>query len=126
MFRYRGLENYEPFLKFMEPLRYSCSVAKKTYDPYTGQIYVETVTSVQSMIGSWVNHPSRKIKDPKTCRSSGKGVTSLQEVALRHCVFYTFDAGTFEGLPWHIAEKIYNRLKDTCVEPQPNITEVAE
>jgi hypothetical protein len=88
----------------------------QAYDAASGQVYVETVAPVQSMTRSWMNHVNRKTKDPKTYRSSGKGVTSLREIALRHCVFHTFDADTFEGVPWHIAEMIYNRLKDTYVE----------
>lgn len=92
----------------------------QNFVPENGQIYTETtVISRRSMIPTWMRHSTGRSVDPARFKNSGQGADSLQEMALRACCWnkHLFMPEALEYAGWFYAEKIYRRLKETCVNP---------
>ncbi|KAF2869164.1 hypothetical protein BDV95DRAFT_578502 [Massariosphaeria phaeospora] len=88
----------------------------ETFDPTTGQMCLETTTSVQSMLSAWQGQGSGRRDNPKTYRQRHTtGSSSLYAMALRSCV-WNIDLFMPEALKyaeWYYAERIYKQLKTT-------------
>ncbi|KAF2177412.1 hypothetical protein K469DRAFT_644456 [Zopfia rhizophila CBS 207.26] len=87
----------------------------ETYDKDTGQVFVESVAEVRSMISEWIEKPRRSSERPKNYRHSRPGTSSLFDSAMR-VLCWNIDGlypETLEHLPWSIAKGIVNHLKET-------------
>ena len=92
----------------------------QNFVPENGQIYTETTASgTRSMVPTWMRHSTGRSVNPARFRNSDKGADSLQEMALRACCWnkHMFMPEALEYAGWFYAEKIYRRLKETCVDP---------
>lgn len=91
----------------------------EAYDQSTGQIYYETSGPVRSMVSTWMSKTRGMPDDPNRYRRrQGPGAAKLYDMAMRSCLWNIgfFSAEVFADVDWHIAQKIYKKLKDTLVE----------
>ncbi|KAF2849265.1 hypothetical protein T440DRAFT_469371 [Plenodomus tracheiphilus IPT5] len=86
------------------------------YEESSGQVYTETVSAeVRSMIPAWPRHTSGRRIDPSKHRERCNGTSSLQDMALRSCLWHfdSMEPEALQWLGWHYARWIYKQLKET-------------
>lgn len=86
--------------------------SRLAYDDANGQVYAETIATVQSMMATWVYNSKGKKERPSSYRNSGPGTAALYDAALRSCLWNS-DLLTTDALvyaPWPCALKIYKSL----------------
>ncbi|KAF2707397.1 hypothetical protein K504DRAFT_447394 [Pleomassaria siparia CBS 279.74] len=87
----------------------------ETFDPTTGQVFVETSFRARSMVTPYLNNCTGKPENPQSHRNP-RGCSRLRDMALRTCVWNIEDPGMPLALPcydWVLMEPIYRRLKET-------------
>jgi hypothetical protein len=88
------------------------------FDRSSGQVYTETTsTQIQSMIPTWTTQTRGRRDDPKKFAYRSEGCTTLQQMALRACVWHVDDMEpeSLQWLGWHYAGLIYRQLKEMYV-----------
>ena len=89
------------------------------FDKSSGQVYIETTsTQIRSMISTWTTQTRGRRDDPKKFVYRSKGCATLQQMALRACIWHVDDMEpeSLQWLGWHYAGLLYGQLKEMYVE----------
>ncbi|KAH7378765.1 hypothetical protein BKA66DRAFT_142475 [Pyrenochaeta sp. MPI-SDFR-AT-0127] len=86
------------------------------FDKSSGLVYTETISApAGSMVQTWSTRVRGTRINPSLYRSHGNGCSSLQEMALRSCVWHVqmIEPEALQWLGWHYARQIYNKIKQS-------------
>ncbi len=104
-------------LKIRPSFEYSASASnggsQRKFDADSGQIYTEMTCRAGPMTADWVWKTKGSSKSVRRFRSAGPGCASLENMAIRSVIANSssLTAELMQDVPWHIAQKMWQRVK---------------
>ncbi len=94
------------------PNRFKNSINETIKYDESGQVFTEVSCPGGPMTLDWVWKTQGSFREAVRVRSSGRGCSSLVNMAMRAALGYTqnITAESLEGLPWEIASRLWERL----------------